>query len=103
MTMFETRAKLYHDARNTTDAGIARRIWDAVDRIESRMANERQRAAKWPDDDDKRHFGQTVTHHGGYAPRPLTERELIPWLRLAQRTLERDSLWPTTEQPCIAA
>jgi hypothetical protein len=46
---------------------------------------------------------ETVERLGGYEPRPLTAEQLRPWLVLAQKSLEKEGLWPTAEQPCIAA
>lgn len=41
----EQRANLVHEARSCTDAGVANRIWDEVDRIGERAANLEQRSA----------------------------------------------------------
>jgi len=46
---------------------------------------------------------KTVRHRGGFEPRLLTESELRPWLILAQKTLEKDGLWPTEDSTCNVA
>jgi HK97 family phage major capsid protein len=51
MNVFESRARLYHEARQANDPGTAGRIWSEVDRLDAQTQRQ-QRAIVWPDDAD---------------------------------------------------